>query len=226
MDPQEFERLLADAALEMARRPSIPTTVDRAVQFAHDMIDTCDAAAISLFEDNRATTVCASEEAISPVVEQQFRLGAGPALSAYATREPVYSPHLPEDPRWPEYGTQMSEKVGLNCAYAVPLAVQAKPVGVLSLYGKNVDAFDEDDRTTARIVAVHAAIAVAESIGQHQLETALTSRTVIGQATGVVMERWGLDASAAFSVLRRLSQTHNLKLRDIAARIVETGQLP
>ena len=227
MDPiTHFDRLLADAALEMARRPSVPTTVDRAVQLALEIIVTCDAAAISLFKDNKATTVAASEEAIREVVEQQFLLGAGPAASAYASREPVYSADLAGDSRWAEFGTLMSGQVGLNCAYAVPLAVQEKPVGVLSLYGKKVDAFDEDDRTTAEVVAAHAAIAVAESIGQQQLETALTTRTVIGQATGVVMERWGLDAADAFSVLRRLSQTHNLKIRDIATHIVETGRLP
>lgn len=227
MEPiTDFDRLLADAALEMARRPSVPTTVDRAVQLALDIIVPCDAAAISLFEDNKASTVAASEEAIRHVVEQQFHLGAGPAVSAYALRKPVYSPDLAGDSRWPEFGALMCDQVGLMCAYAVPLAVQEKPVGVLGVYGKKVHAFDEDDRTTTEVVATHAAVAVAESIGQQQLETALTSRTVIGQATGVVMERWSLDAAAAFSVLRRLSQTHNLKIRDIATHIVETGQLP
>jgi GAF domain-containing protein len=226
MEPIHFDRQLAEAALEMARRPSVPTTVDRAVQLALDVIVTCDAAAVSLFEDNKATTVAASEEAIREVVEQQFRIGAGPSISAYTSREPVYSPALVDDPRWPEYGALMSQHVGLNCAYAVPLAIRDKPVGVLSVFGKKPDAFDEDDRSTAQVIAAHAAVAVAESVGQEQLEAALNSRTVIGQATGVVMERWGLDAAAAFSVLRRLSQTHNVKIRDIAARIVETGQLP
>ena len=226
MEPVHFDRQLAEAALEMARRPSVPTTVDRAVQLALDVIGTCDAAAVSLFEDNKATTVAASEEAIREVVEQQFRIGAGPSVSAYTSREPVYSPDLAADSRWPEYGALMSQRVGLNCAYSVPLAIRDKPVGVLSVYGKKADAFDEDDRSTAQVIAAHAAVAVAESVGHEQLEAALNSRTVIGQATGVVMERWGLDASAAFGVLRRLSQTHNVKIRDIAARIVETGQLP
>jgi GAF domain-containing protein len=225
MDSSYFDRLLADAALEMARRPSTPTTVERAVLLAHETVEACDAAALTLFVDDRPATVAASEETVREVVEAQFLLGAGPTLFAYTSREAVYSPDLRADHRWSEFGVRMADQLGLSSAYAVPLAVHVKPLGVLSLYGKKIDAFGEDDIETADVVASHAAVAVADSIGHDHLETALASRTVIGQATGIVMERWGLAAPAAFGVLRRLSQDQNVKIRDIAVRIVETGSV-
>ena len=56
--------------------------------------------------------------------------------------------------------------------------------------------------------------------------TAIETRTVIGQAIGIVMERYDLDEDRAFSVLRRISSHENTKLRDVAAQLVATRRLP
>jgi GAF domain-containing protein len=225
MDPSSFDRRLAEAALEMAQRPSTTTTVERAIALATEVIPACDAAAMALFEQVRTITVAASDEGLRDLVEHQFGLGAGPTLAAYESRETVYSADLAADPRWPEYGGVLSRQAGLCTAYAVPLTVRDRTLAVMTLYSKRVDGFDEEDRAAAEVVASHAAVAVADAVSHDQLETALASRTLIGQATGIVMERWGLDASTAFGVLRRLSQSENLKVREIAARIVETGRV-
>ena len=58
------------------------------------------------------------------------------------------------------------------------------------------------------------------------LVLALGHRTVIGQATGIVMERFGLSAEAAFGVLIRLSSEQNTKVFELAARLVSTGDVP
>jgi AmiR/NasT family two-component response regulator len=58
------------------------------------------------------------------------------------------------------------------------------------------------------------------------MHAALGNRDVIGQAKGILMERHGVTADAAFSVLSRVSQAENLKLAEIARRFVETGKLP
>jgi AmiR/NasT family two-component response regulator len=76
------------------------------------------------------------------------------------------------------------------------------------------------------VVAAHTAVAVANRREVQQLHEALESRTVIGQATGILMERFGLDSDAAFGVLRRLSQTHNIKIHSLAGDLVAHGQLP
>jgi len=75
-------------------------------------------------------------------------------------------------------------------------------------------------------MAAMAAVALARSINDEQLAAAIETRTVIGQAIGMVMERYRLDEDRAFSVLRRISSQENVKLRDVAKQLVSTRDLP
>jgi response regulator NasT len=78
----------------------------------------------------------------------------------------------------------------------------------------------------AEEVAVHARIALAAWDSTDDLARGLASRSVIGQAQGILMERFSLDADRAFQVLRRYSQDGNVKLVDVARRVIDTGALP
>jgi GAF domain-containing protein len=225
----EFDQMLASAVMEMTREQSLPATVERAVALVVDTIGPCDAAAVMLFVGGRPTTVTASDPALADLAEDHVDRGSSPALSAYVGQSPVCSGDLSADLRWPAFAETMVETFGFRSLYAVPLphadADRDKPLGVLVAYAKVAGAFDSEEQETVRLLAVHATAALTDAVQQAQLHAALDSRTVIGQATGIVMERFALDASAAFAVLRRLSQTENVKLRDVAARIVETGEV-
>lgn len=229
MKPTAFDQMLASAVLEMRREQSVPATVERAVTLVVETIAACDAAAVMLFEGGRPTTVTASDPAVGDLAEEHVGLGSSPALTAYVEQRPVFSGDLSADPRWPAFARTMVGALGFRSLYALPLghpgAARGKSLGVLVAYAKVVDAFDSEDQETAHLLAAHATAALTDAAQLAQLHTALDSRTVIGQATGIVMERFALDASAAFGVLRRLSQTQNVKLRDVATRIVDTGEV-
>jgi transcriptional regulator with GAF, ATPase, and Fis domain len=221
----EFDQVLASAVLEMAREPSVPATIERLTGLIVEAIDTCDAAAVAVFEGGTPTTLVASDEAIRDVLQTYARFGTTPGKTAYGDHDAVYSPDLSRDARWPDYSTGLTQTLGIHTVYALPLRLDNKPVAVLVLYAKAVNAFDHEAMETAQVLAVHATAAVTGAVELAHLHAALDSRTVIGQATGMVMERFGLDASSAFGVLRRLSQEQNIKLRDIADQVVETGRL-
>jgi response regulator NasT len=85
---------------------------------------------------------------------------------------------------------------------------------------------DAADRTVAEEVALHARVALAAWDATEELERGLAARTLIGQAQGILMERFSLDADRAFQVLRRYSQDGNVKLAEVARRVVQTGALP
>ena len=85
---------------------------------------------------------------------------------------------------------------------------------------------------TGLILAAHASVGIQavrereafEQLGR-QLHEALSSRDVIGQAKGILMERLRITPEDAFDTLRRASQRLNIKLRDIAERLAHSGSL-
>jgi transcriptional regulator with GAF, ATPase, and Fis domain len=224
MKPTEFDQMLASAVIEMSREPTLPATLDRLVALVVDTVESCEASVV-LFEHRSQVTVVASDENLRDLVAEHVDLESAPAWTAHAQQRQIYVPDVSLDFRWPTLGEELSHGLGIHSLYAVPLTRPGKPWGALVAYSKRVDAFDAEEQATVRILAMHATAVVADAVQHQQLEDALSSRTVIGQATGIVMERSRLDATAAFGVLRKLSQDQNVKLRDIAGRVVETGDV-
>jgi GAF domain-containing protein len=224
MKPTSFDQMLASALLEMTIEPTLPATLDRVVALVVEMVESCDAAAVVLMDDHAFATVVASDETLRDLMVDHAVLDSALAWTVHRRQEPVRSDDLTLDFRWPVMGEELRRRLGIQSLYALPLTRSGKPLGVLLAFAKTTGAFDEEEQETARILAIHATAQVADAVEHEQLERALSSRTVIGQATGIVMERYGLDSVKAFGVLRRLSQTENVKLREIAAQVVDSGQ--
>jgi AmiR/NasT family two-component response regulator len=93
-------------------------------------------------------------------------------------------------------------------------------------YGARPHAFDTRSRLVGQVFASHAAVALKSAIAEVGLQAALSTRDVIGQAKGILMEREGLTAEVAFSRLRELSQQRNVAVREIAEEIAATGSVP
>ena len=85
-------------------------------------------------------------------------------------------------------------------------------------------AFDEASEDHGLIFAAHAAVALVGAQRESQLLQALLSRDLIGQAKGILMERYKITDEKAFLFLARLSQDTNTKLHDIAEKIINTVQ--
>jgi len=99
-------------------------------------------------------------------------------------------------------------------------------VGGLNLYSKEIDAFDEDDAYTGTYLAAHIAVAVAATQQSDGIRIGALNRTIIGQAQGILMERYKIDAEEAFNVMRRVSQDNNIKLIRVADELVRTRRTP
>jgi hypothetical protein len=94
-------------------------------------------------------------------------------------------------------------------------------IGGLNLYSTEADEIDPDVAHGAELFAAHAALALGFARRKEDLNTALASRKIIGQALGLVMAEFTVDEDQAFAYLRRVSSVTNVKLRDVAAKIVE-----
>jgi GAF domain-containing protein len=134
-------------------------------------------------------------------------------------------PDLAAEHRWPRF-TRRAAGLAIASMLAVQLFVRGDDLGALNLFGAGPNAFDEESEHVALLFAAHAAVALAGAQAQEQLREAMGTRAVIGQAQGILMERFCIDDNRAFALLVRASQEGNRKLRDIAADVVQGRRLP
>lgn len=153
----------------------------------------------------------------------QVEYQQGPAFAAIAGWEPVSSPELRFDSRWRFWGPKAAD-LGFRSVVSLALA-DGDPFGALTLYSRR-PAFFRSGSAAEVVFAGQAAIAIAVAVEREQLARARDSRGVVGQAQGILMERYALDAGQAFAVLRRYSSNLNQKLRLVAERVVSDRSLP
>jgi transcriptional regulator with GAF, ATPase, and Fis domain len=221
-----FNELVAAAAREIAEERSLEATVERAVQMCTETMKDCDMAAISIVEHGSIETIAATSTLLHEADQWQFEHHEGPCYDALHHHETVTVNDVSHDQRWPTYGPRLAREAGIHSIIGYRLFTTAKSLGALNVYATRVGAFDHEDVAEGHALAGVAAVAVTRSLREQQLHDAMTNRTVIGQATGILIERFGLAPEAAFGVLQRVSQTGNIKLYAVAERLVETGRLP
>jgi GAF domain-containing protein len=212
---------------ELAAQADPPHTLQRLVEITPEFFTACDHVGLSLVERDRIRTPVATDERLRRLDEAQYELGEGPCREAILQHETVRVDDLATDPRWPAWGHAMVAELGMRSSLSFRHFTRPdRTWGALNVYSTTPHAFTDEDVEQGRIIAALAASALARSINDEHLARALESRTLIGQATGMLMERYGLDAERAFDVLRRLSSQHNVKLRDLADQVVHTRELP
>ena len=201
---------------------TVDETVEAVAEFAVQSLG-CTAAAILLgakaSDSNRPPP-----ERHDEIVQLASSGPAGPILDAFDTAAAIVVSDVATETRWP--GWPVGDTYGLRSLLAVRLKIDNRPAGVLLVGHTEPDAFSEDDEAIANIIARHASIAVAGARQQATLAQAADARKLVGQAMGILMERYHIKDDQAFAILARYSQHTNTKLRTIALQLIETRQLP
>ena len=205
---------------------STQLTLDKVVLVATEIIRGCDLVGISIVHPHGIDTPAGSDQALDRLDELQFVLQEGPCFDALHLQETVYSPDLAQDPRWPHWGPRVTEEIGVGSIVSYRLFTTKDTLGAMNLYSRKTNAFDSDDIYNGQALAAHVAVALSASQHVEQLELAIATRTVIGQAEGILMERFDIPADKAFAVLRRVSQRRNVKLNQVADELVRTRETP
>ena len=221
-----FVRQLADAARSMQEKTTTQQVLDEAVLVAVEIIEGCDLAGMSIVNPGGIDTPAGSGEALRRLDELQFELREGPCFDALRKHEVVIARDLSTDRRWPTWGPRVTDEIGVRSIVSYRLFTGADTLGAMNLYSWTSDAFDSEDMHNGGALAAHVAVALAEAQNVTHLETAITVRTVIGRAEGILMERFDLSPAQAFAVLRRASQDRNIKLNRVAEALVRTRETP
>jgi GAF domain-containing protein len=224
--PIDDPTVFASLAESLADIEGVTETIDQIVSFAVQEIDTTYGGITLIKSGGRNfTTVGATHQSVVEADRIQYELGEGPCVDAAAEAKIVVSSYLATDERWPEWGPKASA-LGFNSVLSAELHARGRKIGALNLYGTSEATFTPEDISLAALFARQGALALGYARSEEGLREALETRTVIGQAQGVLMERFDIDADRAFATLRRYSQHHNIKLKALCHELVATRELP
>jgi hypothetical protein len=216
---------VANAMAEVAASLQAPMDLDETLKVitrsAADTIPGVREASISITtREGRIQTLAPTDPMVTRADHLQYELHEGPCLDAAIEDPIVLVDDLANDPRWPDFGPKAAA-LGFGSQVAFQFRAVPHVRGALNLYAVETRAIDRDAIHLGGMFAAQIAVAMGWARQDETLNEALATRNVIGQAVGIVMERYHLDSDRAFAFLVRLSQTRNVKLRIVADGIVD-----
>jgi hypothetical protein len=218
---------LAENLRDLQQRPSesLRSAVDDLTRSAAASTPNADYAGITIVEDKgHVHTVGATHRYPAVLDEIQDTHGEGPCVAAAWEQHTMHVRDLGTEHRWPRYCRDARAETPIRSILSFQLFANRKAMAALNLYAEQPGAFDERSVEVGLIFATHTAIAWNLLRRDDQFRSALASRDTIGQAKGMLMERFHIDAVHAFELLKRLSQDSNTPLIEIARRLVDVDR--
>src|SRR3954470_1955424 len=222
--PRNFD--LARRMAELARAAAAPRSVDEVLSdvtaTASELIPGTDSAGVLLVgKGGKFESVAGTSDLPHRLDELQMLFNEGPCVQAALDELIVRTDDFRTEERWPKYSAA-AVQLGVLSGLSFKLYTADRTAGALNLFGFQADVWDTDAETTGAVLAAHAAAAILAKSQDEQMQVALSTRDRIGQAKGIIMERYGVDDVRAFDMMRRLSQESQMKLAEVAQRVIET----
>jgi hypothetical protein len=213
---------MADVAASLQEPAKLDETLELITRSAAETIPGILEASISITtKAGEIQTLAPTGPRVARADQLQYELGQGPCLDA-AIEDPVVAVNdLATDRRWPQYGPKVAA-LGFGSQVAFQFRADPHVRGALNLYAAAPYQIDQDSIHLGGMFAGQIALAMGWAKQEQTLTEALATRNLIGQAVGIVMERYQLDSDRAFAFLVRLSQSANTKLRTVAAGLVDS----
>lgn len=202
-------------------------TLQRVTDLTVDAIEGAELAGLTMIAEGRKRTAVFTDELAPEIDRSQYESGEGPCIDAFETGKVQTIESTLEEGPWPEF-RQAATEHGIHSTLSLPMMVDRKTVGAMNLYARRERAFSQEDHEVGLLFAGQAAIVLANTQAYwdaHQLSLrlseAMSSSSVIEQAKGMLMAAQACTADEAFELLVQASQRENVKLRDVAQRIVD-----
>jgi GAF domain-containing protein len=217
----DLAQVLGDLAVEMQDQCDTESTLRAIVSGAVTIVPGARWASVFLIEGRAVQPRVPSDPIAAKLDTLHAELDEGPCLSALREHRTILIDDMATETRWPTF-CKAAIDIGARSLLTFRLYVVQQNLGALNLYGSEAGVFAEDSVLVGEIVAQHASVALIGVAAEDQFGAALHSRDIIGQAKGIIMERFKVDSTAAFGLLTRLSQDSNTKLVEIARHLVAT----
>ncbi|MDQ4028556.1 MAG: GAF and ANTAR domain-containing protein, partial [Actinomycetota bacterium] len=226
---QELSTQLADMTNVILSEQTLDTVLQLVATLAKQTVAETAGVGVTLLRDNRYVTAAYSDAFVSVVDNHQYKSGEGPCLQAAVDNQRYEIVDMAGETRWPGY-TPRAHDDGISSSLSLPLTVHGAPIGAINFYSHGVGAFaDAGDKALvfaeqASVILANAQAYASTTHVNAQLQEALKTREIIGEAKGILMERERINQDEAFDMLRRISQHQNIKLRTIAQQVVDSVQ--
>ncbi|WP_147375274.1 GAF and ANTAR domain-containing protein [Jiangella rhizosphaerae] len=217
MDPSPTSEL-AEAAADLHGEPDVESTVQSVLEYAQ-AITGGDGVAVMIRQAGRPAVMSATSPEAAEADLVQIQCAEGPGLQAMCVRDAVLVDDVAADARWLSWSRPVSE-LGFQSVLSLGLGTHRTSLGALSVYSSRARAFPTDRAELARLYARHASVALVSARHESGLRRAIHARHIIGQAQGVLMERYGLDAERAFAMLRNSARHQGVTLTQRAEQIL------
>lgn len=223
---QDVAHLMARIARDLDAQQGVDATLHALVAAAVDAIPGADSAGITLVHKHglKLDVAYASDQFVVDLDTAQFEVAEGPCLHSAYEHRTVRVEDFAIEQRWPTFAARAHE-LGAGSQLALQLYVHGEDMAALNVYSRGARAFSDESEQIGLLFASHAAIAMATARREEHIRTAIDSRDIIGQAKGILMERFKITADQAFQVLIKASTETNIKLRDVAQKFA-AGDLP
>jgi GAF domain-containing protein len=227
----ELSALHGDLARVVLVGRELTDVLEEITEIGRRAIPGSEAASVTLISGEKPGTVAYRGQMARDAEELQYERGYGPCLDAGRAGLVLVISDMHSETRWPDYAAKAIEK-GVGSSLSVPLPFQGTAIGAINHYAGRPAAFGEDDVARGEALADFIAVAVANA--EHStrsaqeaanMRRAMESRAIIEQAKGILMERYKVTADMAFSTLTHASQRTNVKLREVADHLVQTGEV-
>ncbi len=221
---------LAALSRFLVAQSSMGDTLLRVSEITLDALPAAAMASITMMgDDGKPTTSVFTDQAAPEIDAAQYSSGEGPCLDSWRQGKVVRLDDLEDTGGAYSAFVSAAQAHGIMSTLSLPLVAGDQRVGALNLYARTRLGFSDEDQSVGSELAAAAAIVLANASAywgasqlSEQLTQAMESRAVIEQAKGILMARSAqLSADDAFDLLRKASQRENVKLRDIAQRIVD-----
>jgi GAF domain-containing protein len=218
------DRFAAYAAA-MHDAPTVTETLEAVLDHARHALGCRYVAVMFIHGGNRIEVAAATDPVLEQLDQVQVDFDTGPDLDALSRAGPLLINDLERETRWPQWLAAI-RPLGVRSLLAIPLTTDVITVGTLNFYDPEPDRFDRGDVAIAHIFARHAAVALATARNLENIWQAVDARKIVGQAQGILMERYQLTAEQALAVLMRYSRDTNTKLHLVARTVIDDRTLP
>jgi GAF domain-containing protein len=203
--------------------------LDQVAHLAKRTIPGAAEVSVTLVDGKDAHTAAYTGQLALALDEWQYRKGHGPCLDASDASTTLSVPDMAAEDRWPDWAARALE-AGAHSSVSIGLPIHDQITGALNVYAVERGAFDDDAVVLGQTFAGYAAVALANAHAYdaqvnlaQQMHAAMESRAVIEQAKGIIMGSRHCHPDEAFTILTKVSQDTNRKLREVAVALVASA---